>query len=106
MGVMKRNLLIMALFTGLCIQANAAVTVEQTTDPEYLINGGFSEATAEEVVILKNRAAGKPVEPLYEQQHNKFVRFWRNVFGYIDGAQDTDERLHHDIQMSPNWRDL
>ena len=107
MGVMKRNLLLaMALCTAFCLHANAAITVEQTTDPEYLINGGYSEATAEEVLIVKNRVAGKPVEPLYEKRHNKFVRFWRNIYGYIDPAVDTDERLHHDIHMSPSVKDL
>ncbi len=106
MDIMKRNLLITALFAALCIQANAAITVEQTTNPEYLINSGYSEVTAEEVLILKNRAAGKPIEPLYEQKNNKFVRFFRNIFGYIDPAQDTDERLHHDIHVSPSWKDL
>ena len=107
MGVMRRNLLLItALFTALCVQSHAAITVEQMTEPEYIINNGYSETTAEEVLILKRRAAGEPVEPLYDRSHSKFVRFWRNVFGYIDPAQDTDERLHHDIHQSPNFRDL
>ena len=107
MGVMKRNLVLaIALFTCICIQANAGVTVEQLTEPDYVINNGFSEATAEEIMIVKNRVAGKPAEPLYEKQRNGFVRFCRNVFGYIDPAQDTDERIHHNIHMSPNARDL
>lgn len=104
---MKRNLfLALVLCVAFGLQASASITVEQTTDPEYLINGGYSEAAAEEVLIVKNRAAGKPVEPLYEKKNSKFVRFWRNLYGYIDPATDTDERLHHDIQMSPSYRDL
>ena len=107
MGVMKRNLvLLVAICAAFCLKANASVTLEQTTDPEYLINGGYSEMTAEEVVVMKNRVAGQSVEPLYEKSHNKFVRFWRNLYGYIDPASDSDERLHHDIQPSPSWRDL
>ena len=106
MGVMKRNLLIIALFTIVCLQVNADVTVEQASEPDYVINNGFSEATAEEIMIIKNRVAGKPAEPLYESKHNKFVRFCRNIYGYIDPAQDTDERIHHDIHMSPSARDL
>lgn len=107
MGVMKRNLLlVLAISTAICVQANAAITVQEMTEPEYVINNGYSEAAAEQVVIMKNRVAGQPAEPLY-QKHNKFVRFWRNLFGdLIDPAQDTDERIHHDIQMSPNYRDL
>ena len=104
---MKRNLLlIMAVSTALCLNSYAAVTPEQVTEPEYLINNGYSEVTAEEVMISKNRTAGKPAEPLYDKSRNKFVRFWRNLYGYIDPASDTDERYHHDIHQSPNWRDL
>ncbi len=106
MGVMRKNLLlVLALFAFACIQSNAAVTVEQSTEPDYIINSGYSEATAEEIMLLKNRTSGKPAEPVYEK-HNKFVRFCRNLYGYLDPAQDTDERIHHDIHMSPNFRDL
>ena len=45
-------------------------------DPENMINGGYSEVTAEQVLILKNRYDGKPCEPLYEKKYNnKFVNF-------------------------------
>ena len=106
MGVMKRNLLLLAVCTTFCLQANAGVSVEQTTDPEFIINSGYSEACAEEVLISKQRANGQPAEPLYDKKRNKFVRFWRNLYGYIDPAWDTDERIHHNINQSPNWRDL
>ena len=103
---MKRNLLlVIALFALACIQANAAVTVEQLTEPDYVINNGYSEATAEEILLIKNRVSGKPAEPIYERGHSKFARFWRNVYGYIDPASDTDERIHHDIHMSPSVKD-
>ena len=106
MGIMKRNLLLVtALFTFACVQANAAITVEQMTEPDYIINNGYSEATAEEIMLIKNRANGKPAEPLFERKYNKFVRFCRNVYGYIDPASDTDERIHHDIHMSTNSKD-
>ena len=107
MGVMKRNLLlVLALFTIACAQSNAAVTAEQVTEPDYVINSGYSEATAEEIMLVKNRVNGKPAEPIYERGHNRFVRFCRNVFGYLDPAQDTDERIHHDVHMSPSAKDL
>ena len=109
MGVMRRNLLlVLALFVAMSIPANATISVEEITSPEYLINNGYSEATAEEVMIVKNRVNGKPVEPLYEKKYskNKFVRFWQNVYSYIDPAIDSDERLHHDIHMSPSYKDL
>lgn len=104
---MRRNLLlVLALFSVLCISARADVTPQQLTDPEYMINGGYSEAAAEEVLIQKNRNAGKPCEPLYEQSNNKFVRFFKNCYSYIDPAQDSEQRYHHDIKQSPSWSDL
>lgn len=108
MGVMRKNLLlVLALFTFACIQTNAAITVEQMTEPDYIINNGYSEATAEEIMLYKNRAHGQPAEPIYDRGHNKFVRFCRNVWGnFIDPSQDNDERIHHDIHMSTSPRDL
>ena len=107
MGVMKKNLiLVMALFTFTCVQSNAAITVEQMTEPDYIINNGYSEATAEEIMLIKNRTNGKPAESASLKSRNKFVRFCRNLYGYLDPAQDTDERIHHDIHMSPSYKDL
>ena len=56
--------------------------------------------------MLKNRATGKPVEPLYEKSQNKFIKFCRSVYAYIDPSQDNPDRLHHDIKPSPAWSDL
>ena len=104
---MKRNLFtILLLSCAFCLQANAGVTVEQLTEPDYVVNNGYSEATAEAITLVKSRSKGQPAEPIYEKGHNKFVRFCRNVMGYIDPAQSTDETIHHDIHMSPNVRDL
>ena len=103
---MKRSLLLLAIVTFACVQVNAATSVGQMTEPDYVINNGYSEATAEEVMLVKSRVNGQPSEPLFEKRHNKFVRFWRNLYGdLLDPAQDTDERIHHDIHMSPNFRD-
>ena len=107
MGVMRRNLfLVLALFSALCISARADVTPAQLTDPEYIINGGYSEMAAEEVMISKKRALGEPSEPLYEKQHNKFVRFLKGCCSYLDPSVDSQEFYHHDIQNAPGFRDL
>ncbi len=107
MGAMKKSLfLVLLLSFAFCMQANATVTVDQLTEPDYVINNGYSEATAEAVMLVKSRTKGQPAEPIYERGHNKFVRFCRNVMGYLDPAQSTDETIHHDIHMSPNFRDL
>ena len=107
MGAMKRNLLsVLALLTFACVQANASVTPEQVTEPDYVINSGYSEATAQEILLMKNRVNGQPTEHVYGMKGNKFVRFWRNVYSYLDPSVDNDERIHHDIHMSPSPRDL
>ena len=97
----------MILGVLITIPANSAVTVEETTDAEYLINSGYSQVVAEDVFIQKNRAKGKPVEPLYEKSQNKFVKACKKLHAYIDPAIDVpDERLHHDIRLSPSPADL
>ena len=107
MGVMRRNLfLVLALFSALCISARADVTPAQLTDPEYIINGGYSEMAAEEVMISKKRALGEPSEPLYEKQHNKLVRFLKGCYSYLDPSVDSQEFYHHDMQNAPGFRDL
>ena len=107
MGVMKRKLLFTAIIATIAVfPAMASVSVQESTDAEYLINQGFSEQTAEDVFMVKNRANGNPVEPLYTKKHNKFMNFYKRVWGYIDPAIDEADRLHHDIQPSPSFTDL
>ena len=104
---MKRNLLFaIALMAFITVPAMAAVTVEETTDAEYLINAGYSQAVAEDVFMLKNRANGKSIEPLYEKSQNFLVRGWKKFYAYIDPAQEEPDRLHHDVKLSPSNTDL
>ena len=78
---MKRNLLyLLALMAIITIPAGASVTVEETTDAEYLINAGYSQVMAEDVFVQKNRSLGKPIEPLYEKSSNVFVKGWRKFY--------------------------
>lgn len=107
MGAMKRNLLFaIALMAFMTVPTMAAVTLEETTDAEYMINAGYSQIVAEDVFMLKNRANGKPIEPLYEKSQNTFAKGWRKFFSYLDPAQDTYDRLHHDIKLYPAFSDL
>lgn len=105
---MKRNLLFaMALSVLFVAPSMAGVTVEESTDAEYLINSGFSQTVAEDVFVQKSRVRGHAIEPLYERSQNKFVVFLRKAYAYIDPAVDEPtERLHHDIKMSPSFSDL
>ena len=72
---MKKSLLITLFLLGiLVVPAKADMTVEESTDAEYLINSGFSQVLVEDVFIQKNRATAKPAEPLYEKSQNRFVK--------------------------------
>ena len=84
----------------------ADVTVEQATDAEYLINQGYSQELAEDVFISKNRASGKPIEPLYERSQNVLVKFWKGLRAYVDPAIESPDKIHHDYSTSPKYSDL
>lgn len=108
MGVMRRNLVLLGLVTVFLAvsPAFASVTVEQTTDAEYIMNQGYSQLVAEDAFMLKNRATGKPVEALYRHDNNLLIKSWKAIWGYIDPARDEFDRLHHDIKPSPSASDL
>ena len=107
MGVMKRKLLFTAIIAAVAVfPAMAEVSVQEMTDAEYVINSGYSEQTAEDIFMQKNRVTGNPVEPLYTKKHNKLVNFYKRVWGYFDSSIDEADRLHHDIEPSPSYKDL
>ena len=103
---MRRVLLLLAIFSLGIIPSSADMTVEDSTDAEKLINAGYSQTFAEDVFISKNRALGKPIEPLYEKSQNRFVKLCRKFYAYLDPAQDEYDRIHHDIHYSPSMSDL
>ena len=109
MGVMKRIVFLFSLFLVFSVAAApsmASVTTEQSTDAEYLINAGYSESSAEDVFVLKNRANGNPIEPLYGKKNNVLVRGWKAFWGYVDPANEQFDRIHHDVHPSPFFSDL
>ena len=103
----KFTMLLTILGLSITVPVMASVSIEETTDAEYLINSGYSQVTAEDVFMLKNRSTGKPIEPLYEKSQNKFVKICKKIYAYIDPTiDDQDSRLHHDTQLSPSISDL
>lgn len=104
---MKKNLLIFTALTILTVtSAYAVITIEECTDAEFLLNSGYSSLSAEDVFVSKNRANGKPIEPLYETSNNIFVKAWRKLYAYVDPGQDLPDRIHHDIKPAPHYTDL
>lgn len=107
MGAMRKSLLFLLIAVAfVSAPAMAELTVEQTTDAEHIINNGYSQVMAEDVFMLKNRASGKSIEPLYEKSQNKFVRAWKKFYAYVDPSIENEDRIHHDITPSPSYTDL
>ncbi len=104
---MKKNLLYLVILGFMLVfPVKAAVTVEESTDAEYLINAGYSQSFAEDVFVQKNRVLGKPIEPLYEKSQNKFVRACRKFYSYLDPSIENVDKIHHEIKLSPAVSDL
>jgi hypothetical protein len=104
---MKKSLLITLFLLGvITLPAKSAVTVEESTDAEYLINSGYSQTMAEDVFVLKNRNTGRPIESLYKKSENRVTRILKTIYAYIDPAQELPDRIHHDIVNKPSYSDL
>lgn len=105
---MNRKIILLSLMLSFAamIPAIAEVTPEQMTDPEYVVNQGYSRLMAEDVYVVKNRATGKPIEPLYNKNQNILIKGWKALWGYIDPANDRYDRIHHNIKPSPSVSDL
>lgn len=108
MGNMKRRFILLGLITVafIAVPAIASVTVEQSTDAEYIINQGYSQLTAEDIFMAKNRAVGAPIEPLYNKNQNILVKSWKAFWAYVDPSRDEFDRLHHNIKPTPSASDL
>ena len=104
---MNKNLLLVVALCAFAVAPSiASVTLEESTDAEYLYNQGYSQLTVEDVFMLKNRVNGQPIEPLYEKSQNKFVRACRKLYASLDPGLDEPDRLHHDVSPSPALSDL
>lgn len=107
---MKTKLLLIAfLAIAMQVQANAAVTVEEASSPMYLKNNGYSAQTADTIQVNKARANGAAYYTEDEEahrNHNKFVRFWRNLYIYADPAANDNSYYHHDTKEAPSYTDL
>lgn len=107
---MKTKLLLIALLAVVVqLQSDAAVSVDVSTSPAYLQNHGISAQSAEMIQVNKARAVGAEYYTPSEQadaNHNKFVRFWRNFYKYMDPAADDYSYEHHDTKPAPSYTDL
>lgn len=106
---MKKVLLIALLATTTQLQSNAAISVDQTTDPNILQLNGYSAQTTDAVSVGKARATHQEYytadEAAFKKQ-NKFVRFWRKFYVYMDPAAEDYSFYHHDTDTTPSYTDL
>ena len=104
-----KKLLLLAMLATIPATAQAAISVDQATTPEVLINNGFSKQTADIVNVGKARATGRAyytdAEKAYQKQ-NKFVKFWRKLYVYTDPAAEDYSFYHHDTKTTPSYTDL
>lgn len=106
---MKKVLLIALLATTVQMQAQAVISVDQTTSPAVMRNNGYSKDLTNTVNISKARATGTEYytddEQAFQKQ-NKFVRFWRKLYVYTDPAAEDYSFFHHDTDPVPKYTDL
>ncbi|MBD5401599.1 hypothetical protein HDR58_02190 [bacterium] len=102
-------LLIAAIALAVQLQSNAAISVDQTTNPAYLKNYGYSQQTADAVSVSRARAIGEeyyPEDELAYKKQNKFLKFWRKLYVYADPAAEDYSYYHHDTKTTPGIEDL
>ncbi len=106
---MKKLLLLVIAATAVQMQASAAISVDQVTNPAVMRANGYSAQTADMVNVSKARVLGEEYytadEAAYKKQ-NKFVRFWRKLYVYTDPAAEDYSFYHHDTDTTPSYTDL
>lgn len=106
---MKKRFLITGLLILFALPSFAELTVEDTVNPEYLKNRGYSQATINITQKVRAQSNGEPLaepveNPIYK---NPAVKFVRRVFMYIDPSIDDHTFMNdHDINTSTRFDDL
>lgn len=106
---MKKLLLLMIIAIAAQTTCNAAISVDQTTNPTVLKNSGYSTTTTEMVNISKARANGQEYytdDELAYKNQNWFVKFWRKLYVYTDPAAEDYSLYHHDTKTTPHYTDF
>ena len=104
-----KKLLLIAMLATIPAVAQATISVDQASNPEVLINNGFSKQTADIVSVGKARATGRAYYTEDEkafQKQNKIVKFWRKLYVYTDPAAEDYSFYHHDTKTTPSYTDL
>lgn len=106
---MKKRFLIIGLLILFALPSFAELTVEDTTNAEYMKNNGYSQATINATQKVVAQSNGEPLaEPVENKLYtNPAVKFVRRVFMYIDPSLDDHSFVNdHEIHTSPRFDDL
>ncbi len=106
---MEKKFLITALLILFALPSFSELTLEDTVNPEYMRNNGYSTATINATRKVVAQSNGEPLaEPVENKLYeNPAVKFVRRVFMYIDPSLDDHTFMNdHDIRTSPRFDDL
>lgn len=104
-----KKLLLVAIAVSIPVMAQAAISVDEMTNSAALKNNGYSEQVTDAVNVSKARANNQEYYTADEEafrNQNKFVRFWRKFYAYMDPAAEDYSMYHHDTTTSPSYTDL
>ena len=104
-----KKLLLIAVLVSIPVMAQAAISVDQTTSPSVIRNGGYSEQTADAVSVAKARSNYQEFYTKDEtnfKNENWFVKFWRKLYVYTDPASEDYSFYHHDTDTTPSYTDF
>jgi len=107
---MKLKLLSVALILFMTqLSSSAAISVERTMSPDYLLNNGYSKQIYDSIHVTRARALGEPYyssEEIKEQNMKKKFKVLKKIQAYIDPAIDDYSFYHHDISPEPSYKDF
>ena len=104
-----KKLLLLAIVMAVPLMANAAISVDDTTNPAVIRNSGYSAQTADAVSVNKARANHEEFytkDEMAFKKENFFVKFWRKLYVYADPAAEDYSFYHHDTATTPSYKDF
>ncbi len=103
---MKKGLILSALLLTGAIPAFAGVDIHETTSPQYLYNGGYSDEAIRLIQYNKAYANGADLRAA-EEAKAKDRGFMTKFWDYIDPSRDDGRYFNRSLQMSnPSYEDL
>lgn len=106
---MKKNLLLLVCLLGLSLPASAVISPEELASPTYTMQHGYSAEMARLIDLQNTQITGAPKtyvnpDPAWYET-NKFVKFVRNVFIYLDPALDNEKFGDNRIEFSNTYKE-